>query len=182
MCEPLGPGESPGGKQLALELVQVPAKPLLDATALGDQVLAVIDQQANLALGTGQPGAGQVGLLQGRAGHGEGVHAVGLAPAPASSAQGGHQLGRNAHHLLAAGKQQPLQASRHVPAVLDAEQALDAEAPAPGKQPAVTLAAGGDGELGDQLAGAPVHRTGGVAGLVGVDPDHDHRVAPCRLP
>ena len=55
------------------------------------------------------------------------------------------------------------------------------EASAPGQQPAVALAAGRDGELGQQLAGAPVHRAGGVAGLVRVDPDHDHLPASASL-
>lgn len=79
------------------------------ATPLGHEVLAVVDEHAHLALGGGQAGAGQVGLLQGRSRDGEGVDAVGLAPAPAAPAHPGGDLGRHAHNLLAAGQQQPLQ-------------------------------------------------------------------------
>ena len=45
-----------------LELVQVPAQALLDAGALGDEILAVVGEQADLPLGAVQTSARQVGL------------------------------------------------------------------------------------------------------------------------
>ena len=47
-----------------LELVQVPAQALLDARALLDEVLAMVEQEPDLALRTGEAGRRQGGLAQ----------------------------------------------------------------------------------------------------------------------
>ena len=55
------------------ELVEVPAQAVLGAGALGDEVLAMVDEEADLALGAVEPGDRQVRLAQGRPGDREGV-------------------------------------------------------------------------------------------------------------
>ena len=76
-----GGGSSPG-----MQLVEVPAQPVLDLGPVRDQVLAVIHEQAHLALGAVEPGDRQVGLAQRRPGDRERVDRVALAAAPGRSA------------------------------------------------------------------------------------------------
>ena len=62
----------PGG----VELVQVPAKSTDDAGSLGDEVLAVVDQEPHLSLGSVQLRDREIGFAQGGAGDGERVDRV----------------------------------------------------------------------------------------------------------
>jgi len=60
--------------------VQVPAQPLLAATSLGDQVVAVVDQQLQLAQALlADSGTGKPRLLERGPGYGERSDPVGLA-------------------------------------------------------------------------------------------------------
>jgi hypothetical protein len=65
-----------------LQLMQMPAQPLLDAGPLGHQVFPVIAQQPHLAVNTIQAGHGQPRLPQGRPGHRQGIDRVRLARGP----------------------------------------------------------------------------------------------------
>jgi hypothetical protein len=96
----------------------VPAQPVDDPGPLGDQVVAVVDQQAQLAGGPVQPRGWQVGLPQCRPGHRQRVDRVRLAIGPCGGAGVGHQLGRDPHDLLAGAEQIALQPPGQVPAVL----------------------------------------------------------------
>ena len=62
-----------GTSSVERQVVQVPAQAALDAGALGDQVGAVVGEQAQLALGAVEASLGQVGLAQGGAGDRRGV-------------------------------------------------------------------------------------------------------------
>ena len=61
------------------EFVEVPAQAVLDARALSHEVLAVIYEEADIALDTLEPGRRQIRLAQGRAGSRQRVDGVALA-------------------------------------------------------------------------------------------------------
>ena len=63
------------------QLDEEPAQALLVAGPLADEILAVVDEQADLAVGAVERGHRQVGLAQDGAGDGEGVDRVALARA-----------------------------------------------------------------------------------------------------
>jgi hypothetical protein len=97
-----GARQRPGGRRYGrVELMEVPAQPVDDPGPLGDQVVAVVDQQPELAGGPVQLGGGQLGLPLRRPGHGKRVDRVGLAVGPGGGAGVGHELGRDPHDLLA---------------------------------------------------------------------------------
>lgn len=76
-----GPAQGAGEDvELGVELVQVPADPVLRPGALGDEVLTVIDQQFPIPRGLVVGRGGQVGPTLGGAGDREGVDRIGLAP------------------------------------------------------------------------------------------------------
>jgi len=156
------------------QLVQVPAKALVHAPPLGHQVLAVVDQEPELALGPAQAGAGEPRLLQDRPGHGQGVGGIRLAAPPGAPAKGGHHLRGHPHHLLPAPEEQALQVAGDVAAVLEGERTPPPQPPRPGEQARVPLPGCRHGVLAQQLTGARLHRAGGVGALVRVHPDHDH--------
>jgi hypothetical protein len=56
-----------GGRPLGIQVTQVPAQPVLDPGPLGDQVLAVADQQLELPGPPIQAGLGQLRFLRWRA-------------------------------------------------------------------------------------------------------------------
>jgi hypothetical protein len=87
-----------------VELVQVPAQPVDDAGAFGDQRFAVIAQQAHVAVRAVETRGGQVGLAQHGTGHGQGVDRVGLAERSGRITHVGHQLGWNPSELLTGGE------------------------------------------------------------------------------
>ena len=106
------------------ELVEVPAQAVLRLGPLGHEVLAMVDEEAHLALGAVEAGDRQVGLAQGRAGDREGVDGIALAGLAADAAGPGHELGRHPHDALARGQQVALEAAREVAAVLQRERPL----------------------------------------------------------
>ena len=106
------------------ELVEVPAQALLDTGALGDEVLAVIDEQAEFTLDPVEAGHRQVRFAQGHAGGGKRIDGVALARLAAAAALPGHELGRHAHDGLARREQVALEAAREVAAVLQRPVAL----------------------------------------------------------
>ena len=160
-----------GTAQVRVELVQVPAQPLLAATPLGDEVVAVIDQQLQLAqrLLAGA-WAVQPRLLQRRPGDRERVDRVRLAPRPAAPALRRRQPRRHPHQPLALLNQRPLEAARHVPAILNRPQPLPAERASPR-----SARSSSDRSLRSPSCTAElVDRDRGQRVLVYVHPDHDH--------
>jgi hypothetical protein len=98
-----------------VEFVQVPAQPVDLAGVLADEGFAVVAQQADLAVGAVEPGGGQVGLAQHRAGNGQRVDRVGLAERARGVADVGHQLRRHSGDPLTGGEQVALEVARQVP-------------------------------------------------------------------
>ena len=66
-------------REVEPQVVQVPAQAGLHALALTDEVVAVVGQQAHVALGPGEARLGQAGLTQRRPRHALGVDRVALA-------------------------------------------------------------------------------------------------------
>ena len=89
--------------------MEVPAQPIDDPGPLGDQVVAVVDQQPDLPGGTVQPGHRQLRFPQRRPGHRQRVDRIRLAVAAAGGAGVGHELGRDPHDLLAGTEQVALE-------------------------------------------------------------------------
>jgi hypothetical protein len=99
--------------------MQVPAQPIDHPGPLGDQVVAVVDQQLELAGGAVQPGGGQLGFPQRRPRHRQRVDRIRLAVGAGGGPGMGHELGWDPHDVLAGAEQVPLQPPGQVPAVLD---------------------------------------------------------------
>jgi hypothetical protein len=174
----------PRGRDLevGIELVQVPAQAALVAGAVFDEIVAVVDEQADLVLDPRQRRLRQMRFADRGAGDGQRVDRIGLAELPAGLALARHQLGRNAQHLLASLEQVMLQAAAEVARVLDGPHALVVERDRPVQQLLVAVVASLDGELIEQLGGLAVDRGCGVRGLVGVHADDHHLLQPlsCR--
>lgn len=67
--EPAAAVEGPGRQlKFGREFMQVPAQPVLDASALADEVVSVIVQQSDLPLRPGEHGNGQIGIAHEGAG------------------------------------------------------------------------------------------------------------------
>jgi SAM-dependent methyltransferase/antitoxin (DNA-binding transcriptional repressor) of toxin-antitoxin stability system len=165
--------QAAGGRLRARhQLVKVPAQAVLGSGALADEVLAVVDQQAQLALGTVEHGDRQIRLAQRGPRHGGGVDRIALARLACRAAGTGHQLGRNPHHRLAGAQQVGLQASAQVAAVLE-RPASGVEAGRPAHQLEVPGRRGGHRALRQALSGG-IDRHRGVAVLVRVDANRHH--------
>ena len=143
--------------------------------ALVDEVLAVICQELDLASLRIEVGNRQVALSERRAGDREGIDRIGLAEL-AAAARARHQLRRDANQALSWGDQLALEAPGDVAAVLERKQALLSQGPGPFDQTLVTGLVACDRQLVAELTGWRVHRGRGVALLVGVDADRDHRL------
>jgi hypothetical protein len=160
--------------------MQKPAQPLLDAGALTDEVLAVVEQQRDLALGSREPGLGQA--LQPFADRGprdrSGVDRVGLAELARALAGPGHQLRWHPHHPLTGAQQEALQPARNVAAVFERPDPFLVELPGPAQQPLMAGVARLHGQLIDRLGSVGIERRRGVALLVWVRSDHDHVSRP----
>lgn len=63
---------------VSVEFVQVPAQPVDHPGAFGQEVFAVVDEEADVAVVPIQVGYGEVVFAQGGAGSGQGVDWVGL--------------------------------------------------------------------------------------------------------
>ena len=103
----------------------MPAQPLLAAATLRDQVVAVVDEQLQLAQRL-LPGTRPVEqrLLQRRPRNRERVDPVGLTTHPAAPALRRGQPWRHPHQPLALTDQRLLEGARHMPAILDSPQPL----------------------------------------------------------
>jgi len=101
------------------ELVEVPAKPILNSRALSHQVLPVSHQEAHLPTGTVQRCCWQVRLSQRSARRREGINGVRLACGAGGFADSGCEPGRDPDHGFAGAQQVTLEAPGDVPAILE---------------------------------------------------------------
>lgn len=157
--------------------MQVPAQTLLHARPFGHQVLAVIQQQLDLAGWSVQPRGGQVGLAQRGPRDSQRVDRVGLASHPQAAAFRCHQVRRHQDHDLTRGDQIPHEPSADLSAVLDRPDPLVADRAGPRDDGQVPAGASRDGPAAQLLAGR-VNRDDGVRGLVRVHTQHDLRQRP----
>jgi hypothetical protein len=86
-----------GNLKSRVDLVQVPAQPVLQAGPLADQLTAVVRQQLDLS-GRAVQGRDRQAWMQRGQGHRFSVDRVGLAGLPAATPRAGHQPGRHAVH------------------------------------------------------------------------------------
>jgi hypothetical protein len=155
--------------------VQVPAQPVDAARPLVDQVLPVVDQQAQLPRRAVQPGDRKVlRVAEPGPGHRQGVDRVGLAVAAGCVPGVRHQLGRHPHDPLAGGERIGLQPARQVPTVLDRPRAFAAEPARPAHQFEMIGRRRGRGRLRAQLPPGLVDHHDRVRALVRVDPESHH--------
>ena len=155
-----------------VELVQVPAKPLLGSSALVDKVVAMIDKQLHLPIALlvrSRPA--QVRLPQRRTRDRERVNRVGLPARPSGPTLRDGQLRRHPHQVFADAEQLPLEPARELAAVLDRPQPLPAKRGRPSEQPFTSHL---DRRLGQRPAGI-IDRDSGHRLLVNVHSDHDHQ-------
>jgi hypothetical protein len=102
-----------------VELVQMPAQPLLGATALVDQIITVIDQQLQITKDPlTRPWPAQIRLTERRAGDRERVDPVRLAASPTRAPLRHRQLRRYTHQFLTEPGKLSFQPARQLPAVL----------------------------------------------------------------
>lgn len=156
-----------------MELVEVPAQAGLGPGALGDEVVAVVDEETQLALGTIQAGDRQVRLTQGCPGDRERVDGVALAWLAPGAAGPGHELGRHAHDRLARDDEVALETTGEVAAVLEGPAALGEAGLRPGEELEMTVRRRRDGALG-QLPAVLIDGHDGVAALVKIGPERHH--------
>ena len=105
--------------------MQVPAQALLRSAPLVDEIIAVIDEQLEIAedlLAWTRPP--KLRLAERCSRNGERIDRVRLPPRPARSPLRCHQLRRHPHQLLTTPKQLPLEPARQLPAILHRPQAL----------------------------------------------------------
>lgn len=99
--EPDPAGEFTGRQvETDFEVVAIPPQALDDASALFYQVIAVVNGQAHVVLGTGEYGVWQVGLTECGPGHARRIDRVGRAVAARRGPDSCHHLGRDAHNAL----------------------------------------------------------------------------------
>ncbi len=154
----------------------MPLQRVVERNALADKPLAMVHEQPQIEFGALKLRRRQLvqAFAQRCPRDRDRVDAVGF-PAPARAAtRVGHQLGRHAHHALAAFDQKPLQGARDVPAVLQRPHPFAAELARPDHERGEALDGDLDGLLADQLAGCRRDRGDRVRALVGVRTEHDH--------
>jgi hypothetical protein len=112
----------------------MPAQAADHAGSLRDEIFAVVDEQAHLAVLAVESGNRQIGLPECCASDRQGVDRVGLPERAGAVSRVGHQLRRHSQDPFAGGAQVTLQAPREVPAVLDCPQPEVSVLCRPGKQ------------------------------------------------
>ncbi len=164
------------GLELGTQRDQMPAQPVDRASPLGDEIAAMIEQQADLHRLPVQVRDRELldPVLDDGPGDRERVDLVGLARLALTLAGRAHPLRRDTHDPLAGRQQRLLQASGHVPTVLDRPHAIVIEASGPanrGQMPGIVSL---DLTTAAHPAGSLVDRRQRVRSLVGVRSDHDH--------
>lgn len=161
---------------LAEQVVQVPTQPPLLVGAIGDQVVAVVEQQADLECPLVEVRRRQPldALPERGPSDRERVNQVGLPARPRAATRARHQLRRDAHHPLATSDKEPLEPARHVTTLLDSPNPLAAKRTPPRQRPLKPAGRRLHGLAATQLARSGVHRPKSEARLVWVRTDHDH--------
>ncbi len=160
--------------------MQLPAQVVDQRGALPDQPLAMIAEATDLQRRVVQiRGRERVDAFADRDPRdGQRVDLIRLARLAPAAPSGAGQPGRDAHDPLAAGDQEPLQASGDMPAVLNRPHAGLIEGACPGQHGAQPGLACRHGPHRDPPAGELGHRRAGMRALVRIDADHDHVVVP----
>src|SRR5262245_16446313 len=97
----------------------MPADSALDAGSLANEIIAVIDQEPQVALRTGKAGSREVRLAPRGSGDCQRVDRVRLARLTGGATRARHQPRRHPDKLLTCTQQVALEGARQVPAVLD---------------------------------------------------------------
>jgi hypothetical protein len=170
-------------RELGPEVVQVPEQVVVERDPHANEPFAVIDQQPDVELNSGQLGDRQAVQAFAQCGpaDGDGVDAIGLAAIAAAAALARRQPRRDANHALATDEQKPLESSRDVPAVLQRPDPLAAQAASPVQGRGKAASADLDGLLSSHLAGRRADRGDRVRSLVHVRTEHDHDPVPFHL-
>jgi hypothetical protein len=163
------------GLEARVEVVEVPAQAHAVGGPLGHEVLAVVDQELQLAQPRVVGGRRQARLSQGCPSNREGVDRVWLSDRAGSlSLPRGHP-GADPHHRFGGAEEKALEAAVDVAAVLEreAQAALGGQPVGPGEKALVAFLRSGHGQLAEELSGRVFDRGGGVGVFVGVDSDRD---------
>jgi hypothetical protein len=166
------PAEHPGGDcERRVELVEVPAQPLLHPPPFVDEIVAVVDQQLDVAVdllvGT-RPTEPRLPYSDPR--DRQRIDRVGLPALPSRAPLGRHQLGWYPNQVLSGRKQVVLDRSGQLPAVLNRPQPLCIELRRPDDQ---LVRATRDCALVEHPP-EPVNCDSRKRVLVNVHSDHDH--------
>ena len=166
--------------ELGAQLKQMPPQPIDGAGAIGDQVFAMIRDQADLHRLLVQVGDRKLldTVTYDRAGDRQRIDLVRLARLALALARGAHPMRRHPHDPLAGGHQRLLKAPRHVPAILDRPHAIVIQAARPANRGQMPRIIGIDLPATADLAGSLVDGRQRVRPLVRVRPDHDHMTVP----
>jgi hypothetical protein len=158
----------------------MPAQPVLDPGALGDQVLAVVAEQPDLHRLLVEVGGGKAldAVLDHGPGDRERVDLVRLARLALAAAGGAHPLWRHAHDPLAGRDQRLLEPARDVAAVLDRPHPLFVQPARPAQRGQMPRLLGLDLPGAAHPACPRVHSRQRVRALVRVRSDHDHLHRP----
>ncbi len=154
----------------------MPPQSVAHARALGDEVVAVIEQQADLhCLLVQIRGREAVGpVLDDRAGDRERVDLVRLPRLTLPAPGGAHPLGCDAHDPFAGGQQRLLQPAGDLPAILDRPHPLIIEPARPFDRGQVPRLVRVNLTSATDPARALVDSRERMRALVRVRPDHDH--------
>jgi hypothetical protein len=164
-------------------LEQVPAQPIHRAGPLGDEIVAVIEQQPDLHRPLIQVRGRELldPVAHDRAGDRQRVDLIGL-PRPALAFPGrAHAVRRDSHHPLAGRQQRPLEPARDGTAVLDRPHPLVVQSARPTHRGQMPRLVGLDLALAALPAAPRIDRRQRVRALVRVRPDHDHLPPSLRL-
>jgi hypothetical protein len=158
----------------------VPAQPVLDPCALGDQVLAVVGEQPNLhrPLIEVRDGEARHAILDHGPGDRERVDLVRLARLALAAAGCPHPVRRDPHDPLAGRDQRLLEPARDVAAVFDCPHPLLVQPARPAQRGQVARLLGLDLALAALAARSRVDRRQRVRALVRVRSEHDHLHRP----
>ncbi len=166
--------------ELGIEDDEIPAQPIDQPRALGNQDLPVIAQQPDLDGLLVEEGGREPldALAQYSAGDRSRVDLVGLPRLSFAATRGTHQLRCDTQNTLTRGHERALEALRDVPAVLDCPHDLLAELTRPAQPLKMPLVGCSDLALGEHLPSVRVDGSEGVGALVGVHSDDDHPARP----
>ena len=158
----------------------MPPQPVDGASALGDEVVSVIVEQADLHRLLVQIRDRELldPVLDHRSGDRERVDLVRLARLALALAGGAHPMRRQPDDPLAGGQQRLLKPPRDRAAVLDRPHPVLIQPTSPADRGQVPRVVGLDLPAAANPAGSLIDRRQRVRALVRVRPDHDHMTVP----